>query len=251
MPEIASAKLSIDPSLLAAGTRVLDAGCGDGRHLAAAAGRGCRVVGIDYDPGELRSARAKAPHADLIVADATRLPFQSAAFDTVICTETLEHLPDDRGAMREMARVLRDDGAFLGAVPSHFTELPYFMMSRGYRDAPGGHVRIYAPHVLVARLHDCGLRVTSFRYVHFIDSLIWLRYCVMDAVRHRRVRSDFEAAVLLAVAEQRAVPSWRTAVRRGIARSRFIALADRIGSYIWPKSFTFVARKRAAGKEDA
>ena len=99
--------------------------------------------------------------------------------------------------------------------------------------------------VLIARLSNCGLRVTSFQYVHFIDSLIWLRYCLSDAIRRERPRSDFEAAVMLAVAQQRPTPAWRTAIRRGIARSPFIALVDRAGAYLWPKSFTFVARKRS------
>ena len=245
MQEVASAKLSIDPELLpSAGARVLDAGCGDGRHLRAAAARGCDVIGVDYDIAELRKARTLVPVGQFIVADATRLPFRPSSFDAVICTETLEHLPDDRSAMREIARVLHDGGWLHGAVPSHFTEIPFFRLSGGYRNAPGGHVRIYAPHVLIARLANCGLLVTSFRYVHFLDSLIWLRYCVSDALRRERPRTDFEAAVLLAVSQERAVAPWRAAVRHGIARSPFIALIDRVGALIWPKSFTFVARKR-------
>ena len=200
-----------------------------------------RVLATLIKPG---SGRVAVDGLD-VVADATRLPFRASSFNAVICTETLEHLPDDRGAMREIARVLRDDGTMLGAVPSHFTEIPFFRLSAGYRNAPGGHVRIYAPHVLIARLSNCGLRVTSFQYVHFIDSLIWLRYCLSDAIRRERPRSDFEAAVMLAVAQQRPTPAWRTAIRRGIARSPFIALVDRAGAYLWPKSFTFVARKRS------
>jgi len=246
MPEIASAKLSIDPELLPLGqhTRVLDVGCGDGRHLRAASRRGCRAIGVDYDPLELLKARANATHADLIAADASHLPFRDAIFNAVICTETLEHLPNDRGAMREIARVMRDDSMLLGAVPSHFTEIPYFRLSHGYRDAPGGHIRIYAPRVLFGRLNDAGLRVTSFRYVHFIDSLIWLRFCLSDALAPPRPSDDFEAAVLLAVAQERPVARWRTELRRALSQSWFVARVERLGALVWPKSLTFVARKR-------
>jgi SAM-dependent methyltransferase len=246
MPEIASAKLSIDPELLPLGqhTRVLDVGCGDGRHLRAASRRGCRAIGIDYDPAELRRASENATHADLIAADASHLPFRDGAFNTVICTETLEHLPDDRGAMREIARVMRDDALLLGAVPSHFTEIPYVRLSQGYRDAPGGHVRIYAPQVLFRRLNDADLRVTSFRYVHFIDSLIWLRFCIRDALAPPRPTDDFEAAVLLAIAQERHIARWRREFRRALGQSWFLNGLERVGALVWPKSLTFVARKR-------
>ncbi len=246
MPEIASAKLSIDErDLPGPGARVLDVGCGDGRHLLAAARRGCLGVGVDYDPDELRRARDRLGRhrVDLVAADATRLPFRADAFDAVVCTETLEHLPDDRGAMAEVARVLRAGGTMLGAVPSHFTEIVYFRLSHGYRTAPGGHVRIYAPRVLIHRLRNAGLRVTSTRYLHFIDSLVWLRFCLADAARPSRPRSAFEAAVLLAVAQERPVASWRTRLRSAIAASPFIARVDRLGALVWPKSFAFVAVK--------
>jgi ubiquinone/menaquinone biosynthesis C-methylase UbiE len=248
MPEITSAKLSIQPELLplGRGARALDVGCGDGRHIAAAAGRGCFAVGVDYDAGELAKARARlgGTRVDLIAGDASRLPFRDGAFDAVICTETLEHLPDDAGAMREIARVLADDGTLHGAVPSHFTEVPYFMLSRGYRDAPGGHVRIYAPARLFGKLAGAGLRVTDMRYVHFVDSLVWLRYCLTDFLRpQRKPRTDFEAAVMLAVAAERPVATWRTRLREAIAESRFIAVFDALGAFVWPKSLTFVAVK--------
>jgi SAM-dependent methyltransferase len=248
VPEIATAKLSIDPRLLPADTasRVLDVGCGDGRHVAEAARRGCRAVGLDYDPSELARARARIGRhrVDLVVGDATRLPFRNGAFDAVICTETLEHLPDDVAAIREIARLLRPGGTLLGAVPSHFTELLYWRLSRGYWQTPGGHVRIYRPRELSRRLSEAGLRVTRVRYLHFIDSLIWLRFCVTDFLRPSRPASGFEAAVLLAVAAERPVPGWRTRLRTAIGRSRFIGLIDAAGAIVWPKSLSFVATKR-------
>lgn len=254
MPEISSAKLSLNPDLLPSSgphARVLDVGCGDGRHIAAAAARGTYAVGVDYDPAELRKSRARltgiGPRVDLIAADASRLPFRPEAFDAVICTETLEHLPDDTGAMREIARVLTPGGLLHGAVPSHFTEIPYFMLSRGYRNAPGGHVRIYAPKRLFAKLHRAGFRIDDVRYVHFVDSLVWLRFCLTDFLRPREPRSAFEAAVMIAVAAERPIPTWRTRLRQALATSKFIAATETLGALIWPKSLTFVATKVELG----
>jgi len=259
MPEIASAKLSIRAELLPRGarTRVLDVGCGDGRHLVEAAKRGCYAVGVDYDAAELRRARARfGRHAvDLVVADASHLPFRDASFDAVICTETLEHLRDDAAAIAEIARTLRGGGSLLGAVPSHFTEIPFWMLSRGYHETPGGHVRIYAPAVLFGRLRYAGLAVAGFRYVHFVDSLFWLRFCVRDLLRGGRPRSDYEAAILIAVANERRAPAWRRRLRSAIGTSRFVAAIDAAGALVWPKSLMFVARKRrimsAVARHDA
>ena len=248
MAEIATAKLSIDPRLLPAGpyARVLDVGCGDGRHIVEAARRGAFAVGLDYDRAELTKARVRigTGRVDLVVGDATRLPFRAGTFDAVICTETFEHLRDDARAMRDISRVLGPDGALLGAVPSHFTELLYWRLSRGYWNTPGGHVRIYRPDELQRRLRTAGLRLTSMRYVHFIDSLVWLRFCLTDYLRPTRAASDFETAVMLAVAAERPVPAWRTRLRAAIGTSRFISLVDAAGALVWPKSLSFVAIKR-------
>jgi SAM-dependent methyltransferase len=246
--EIATAKLSIDPGRLPDGrdARVLDVGCGDGRHIVEAARRGAFAVGLDYDASELAKARSRigGVRVDLVVGDAARLPFRAAAFDAVICTETLEHLPDDTGALREIARTLVPRGRLLGAVPSHFTELVYWRLSHGYWNTPGGHLRIYRPRDLRGRLRDAGLALSSIRYVHFVDSLVWLRFCLTDFLRPSRPSSDFEAAVMLAVAAERPVPVWRTRLRAAIATSRLIAIIDAAGALVWPKSLSFTALKR-------
>ncbi len=249
MPEISAAKLSIDPARLPAGphARVLDVGCGDGRHILEAERRRCFAVGLDCDPGALRKARQRLAGSgvDLVVGDAARLPFRDAAFDAVICTETLEHLPDDDCAIREIACVLRAGGVLLGAVPSHFTELLFWHLSRGYWDTPGGHVRIYRPRTLARQLARHGLPLVSIAYRHFLDSLFWLRFCLTDFLRPKKRATPYQQVIALAVAAERPLPGWRARLRRALPGSRFIAAIDRVGALVWPKSLAFVARKTA------
>ena len=76
--EEAIRRLGIGP-----GTRVLDAGCGSGVFLRAAAGRGARVAGIDASTAMLEHARARVPEADLRLGDLQVLPFADDAFDVV------------------------------------------------------------------------------------------------------------------------------------------------------------------------
>ena len=112
------------------GDRVLDLGCGAGRHAFEAYRRGARVVAADLDlkelppvSGMLAAMRAEgeaAPPAaaTALSADATRLPFGTESFDAIIASEILEHIPDDVAAMAEIARVLRPGGTVAVTVPA-------------------------------------------------------------------------------------------------------------------------------------
>jgi SAM-dependent methyltransferase len=87
------------------GANVLDAGCGRGHlaHLIARADGGRRVIGADLDP-----PRGEWP-PNLVFAQGWlgRLPFDDKAFDTVVCTHTLEHILDIDGAVADLRRLAR------------------------------------------------------------------------------------------------------------------------------------------------
>jgi 2-polyprenyl-3-methyl-5-hydroxy-6-metoxy-1,4-benzoquinol methylase len=96
---------------------LLDAGCGDGRYLAAVArARGAaRVVGTDISERILDTARtAAAPfEPELVRANLESLPFADGQFDVVLCSQVIEHLLDVDAGLRELARVLRPKGTLI------------------------------------------------------------------------------------------------------------------------------------------
>lgn len=98
---------------------VLDVGCGDAFAASSVGGTLSSWVGIDYSAIKLRRA------ADLgvrgIVADAETLPIASASFDTVLCSELLEHVPRPQHVLGEIARVLRPRGHLILSTPSDST----------------------------------------------------------------------------------------------------------------------------------
>ena len=103
------------------GHRVADIGCGTGELLGelAAAWPQSDLVGVDFAASRLRTAAAAAPPVTLLDADlGAPLPFDDAAFDTVFCTEVLEHLKNPVGALREIRRVLTRDGRLTLSVPN-------------------------------------------------------------------------------------------------------------------------------------
>ena len=94
---------------------VLDlcAGTMDLTALVAAARPGERVVAVDFSPAMLEAGRRKAPGAEIVVADATALPFANATFAVALCGFGMRNLGDTARGVREVLRVLRPGGVFV------------------------------------------------------------------------------------------------------------------------------------------
>jgi SAM-dependent methyltransferase len=169
------------------GEHLLDLGAGGGRHAFEAMRRGAYVTALDEDEGEVKDAAAVM--ADLlesdravlrtkgagfpVVGDALMLPFGSSTFDRVIAAEVLEHIPDDRMAISELARVLKPGGTMAVTVPRWWPELLLWALSDEYHSNPGGHIRIYRRSVLLSRLRDAGLHVFGTHHAHALHSAYW------------------------------------------------------------------------------
>lgn len=100
---------------------VLEAGCGRGFFLnMARALSPCCLTGVELDAEVLEEARRSLAHkeVELLSADIQQLPFSDAAFDKVLFTEVLEHIPDDKRALQEIFRVLRPGGTLALSVPN-------------------------------------------------------------------------------------------------------------------------------------
>ncbi len=169
------------------GDRVLDLGAGGGRHAFEALRRGAVVTALDADAAPIKdvaavmaamgleepAVRQRGGIGTVVVGDALRLPFSSGAFDRVIAAEVLEHIPDDRGAIKELARVLRPGGTLAVTVPRWWPELLTWALSEDYHATPGGHVRIYRRSVLVERLGAAGLEPYASHHAHALHSPYW------------------------------------------------------------------------------
>lgn len=96
-----------------AGQRILDAGCARGRFTRHIAKTGAQVFGVDLTWTFVQSAKTTIPAATFTSGSLSALPFADNTFDSVYCVEVLEHLPDTRLALSEMARVIKPGGMLL------------------------------------------------------------------------------------------------------------------------------------------
>lgn len=100
----------LDAAGAESGTDVLDVATGPGYLAEAAAGRGARVVGVDFSAAMIERARLRHPGIDFQTGDAEALPFADGSFDAVVMSFGLLHLERPERALAESYRVLRSSG---------------------------------------------------------------------------------------------------------------------------------------------
>lgn len=138
---------------------VLEAGCGEGYGAALIAEVAARVLALDYDTDTVAHVRT-AYGLPATLANLQQLPLRDGAADTIMHSQTLEHLPDQPAFLAECHRVLRPGGELLVTTPNRLTFSPG-------RDTPLNpyHTRELAPAELRALLTEAGFTVTELRGV--------------------------------------------------------------------------------------
>jgi ubiquinone/menaquinone biosynthesis C-methylase UbiE len=160
------------------GMRLLDVGCGTGHQLARWGASGYQVAGVDGSAEMLSHARENNPEAELQQADAQRLPFPDASFDRVTSIEVLRYLPDPRGSIQEMARVLRPGGLCLATAAPLLALNGYALVNRAALALPAGNLTRLKQFFTTSRrlrrqFHEAGFSDVTVHGV-YIGPLIWV-----------------------------------------------------------------------------
>ena len=161
--------------------RVLENGCGVGMYAEKLSSLGGTVIGLEYDHARAIEARRRSPH--ILNAAGEQIPLPSGTFDLILSHEVIEHVQDDRQAVREMVRVLRSPDPASGKpggrialfcpnrgypVETHgiywrgryrFGNIPLVnYLPRAWRDKLAPHVRVYSKRDLEKLFADLPVR---------------------------------------------------------------------------------------------
>ncbi|MEW6029150.1 MAG: class I SAM-dependent methyltransferase [Chloroflexota bacterium] len=167
----------LDMILRAAGERakgrVLENGCGVGMYVEKLAAFGGTVIGLEYDRERAAEARTRSAH--IVNAAGEGLPFPSSTFNLILSHEVIEHVQDDKAAVREMVRVLTPGGRIALFCPNrgypfethgvywrgkyYFGNKPFVnYLPRPWRDRLAPHVRVYSRRDLEKLFTDLPVR---------------------------------------------------------------------------------------------
>ena len=168
-------------------SKVLDVGCGEGRHIFGILNEFENVscYGLDQDASSLNKCKEGLEFFKELDCNGTifqqgsvyQLPYEENFFDLIICSEVLEHLEDYHAAINEIYRVLKPGGKFLTSVPSYWPEKICWSLSSGYQNMPGGHVRIFKKRQVINEIIDHGFKYDHAERFHGLHSAYWWLRC--------------------------------------------------------------------------
>lgn len=98
--------------------KFLEVGCGLGYFSHQASKMGAKVTGIDIGPKLVAINKKLTPKGKFLVSSASKLPFRKDYFDIVLSTEVIEHVDDQKSALKEMCRVLKKNGILVITTPN-------------------------------------------------------------------------------------------------------------------------------------
>lgn len=181
--------IDFDRLRLGDGERLLDLGCGEGRHaISAYIVKDLEAVGVDLSVNDLQTTRERfgefveANNTDkslvISVANAESLPFEDESFDKVICSEVLEHIHSYQQVLAEIHRVLKTGGQAAISVPRFFPEWICWQLSDAYHEVEGGHIRIFRADELREDIEDAGFVCYDKHHAHSLHVPYWWLKCM-------------------------------------------------------------------------
>lgn len=204
------------------GAKVMEVGCGAGRQSRTLKKLrpGLHVYGCDLSQRAITETQAYKDGVEYEVAEATSLPYDDATFDAVMLFDVLEHVPDVKAVVREIARVLKPGGLFHGFIPIEGQPKTLFYRLRQSTRLPIarwkreriGHIQQLTDSEVEQIFRACGfsLREQSYSF-HLAGQLFDLTdYWQRDRLADPALDARRKKAIAL-VARLIFYPTWRLA----------------------------------------
>ena len=164
------------------GLQVAEIGCGRGNFAIYLAKRGASVTAMDFSAAAIEIAKERSAteqvNVNWLVGDAANIPLESQRFDLVISCECMEHVPNHRGMMKELARICRPGGRLILTTPSQLNGqligwLKAWLSRRPYNSGSGvqPHENFFFTWTILRSLRDAGFQ-TTFRDARIFQLLL-------------------------------------------------------------------------------
>jgi len=155
--------------------KLIDVGCGDGYVLKAIIKNfpDFDLIGIDISETRLRRAKESLkslPNVEFIRADAQKMPFRSGSFNIAVCTEVIEHVPNDVCLLQEIYRILDKEGFLILTTPNLYTFetiFQKFVLKKEVKISIPDHLREYSWRELESKLRKARFNILSFSSIGF------------------------------------------------------------------------------------
>tara|TARA_B000000565_G_scaffold178259_1_gene135128 strand:+ start:4061 stop:4756 length:696 start_codon:yes stop_codon:yes gene_type:complete len=164
--------------------KVIDVGCGNGRHLKSLGFKltDSEIIGIDQSASEITKLNKEFNESvckngnayKFITGDIRDMDVPDNSQDLVVCSEVLEHVPNFETVLEECYRILKPGSVMLISVPSYFPESLCWKYSKKYMQTPGGHIRIFKKNFLKERFKALNLKLFKHHREHALHSIYWI-----------------------------------------------------------------------------
>lgn len=175
--------------------KALDVGCGTGEISLYLAKRGFKVTAIDHDPQAISIVKKKLRgYLSTVSVDSFSGFSSTFKFDLIILREVLEHIKDDRLALKKIHLLLKKDGAVLITVPGQ----KYLY---GPHDKMSGHFRRYQKNELLNKVRQANLKIDFFQSLGFpffnLTTLIYNHLPHKNKFRHTGLNKPYKNLIFL------------------------------------------------------
>ena len=175
--------------------RILDAGCGDGINLF---GLGNMVQGqewnahffaTDYNPLRIERATKFSFVKNICQSSLDALPYSGGLFDLVLCSQVLEHIPQDKKVLQELKRVIRPGGILILGVPNEGCFLGWLRNHVIQRSIlrTTDHVNFYTEQSISSLLDSVGFPIVKIEKAGFFFPHLALHHLLSFVAPGRRL----------------------------------------------------------------
>lgn len=229
---------------LNAGARILDLGCGSGWGIKQAVDQGAVGFGMDISAAQLAASLhvlkdAVSKKAFFLQGAVSDFPFKPAAVDAVICSETIEHIPNPENLLQEIYKVLQPQKFAILSFPVKRTENAIKFFCKHFLTY-SGHIQQFSLEEMMELLNNCGFKCILVSRQYFEWSFYYFWMAVFQQIpKIDRRGNQYGISAGQAKVEYMYKRLWAKLIQWKIGIF-FLS----VGNYLFPKSYTLLIQKQ-------